>query len=128
MEYKGISFPFRLSEKGGVATTVANINSVPHIIESIQQILTTKRLERCMEYHIYSDLDTFVFEENDESTRSLLKYEIEQALRLETRIEVQDIEITSKDNKLFAFIQFTVPEFDNKDFSTEIEVGNIWVL
>lgn len=125
MEYRGISFPFRLSEKGGVATTVANINSVPHIIESIQQILSTRRLERCMEYHIYSDLDTFIFEDTDESTKSLLKYEIEQALKLETRIEVQNVEVTSKDNKIIAVISFIVPEFDNKDFSTEIEVGTL---
>lgn len=125
MEYKGISFPFRLSDKGGVVTTVANMNSVPHIVESIQQILTTRRLERCMEYHIYSDIDTLIFENNDESTRSLLKYEIEQALTLEKRIEVQDIDVYSEDNKLMANIHFTVPEFDNKDYYTEVEVGSI---
>lgn len=123
MQYTGISFPFRLNAKGGVMTSSADINSVPHIVESIKQILGTHKLERCMEYHIYSDLDTFIFTPNDTSARMLLKYEIESALKLETRIEVQQVNVTNEDNKLIANIFFIVPEFDNKSFYVDVEVG-----
>lgn len=123
MQYMGISFPFRLSSKGGVTTSTADINAVPHIIESIKQILGTHRLERCMEYHIYSDLDTFVFSPNDTSSKTLLQYEIESALKLETRIEVQQVDVTNDDNKLIAHLIFTVPEFDNKSYYVDVEVS-----
>lgn len=122
MEYKGISFPFRLNSKGGIATSVANVQDTTHIVESMRQILSTSRMERCMEYHIYSDLDTHLFSNIDRSSQTLLKYQIEQALRLETRIEVQDISIYSEGSKLMAKIHFTVPEFDN-DYYTDLEVG-----
>ena len=74
--YTGISFPFRIGVKGGVVTSTTSTREVPHIIESMKQILRTFKYERTMEYHIYSEVDTDIFEPNDISTHTLLQYQI----------------------------------------------------
>lgn len=120
-KYTGISFPFRLSSKGGVALSSTSVSEVPHISESIRQILGTHRFERCMEYHIYSDIDTFVFEPTDVGTQTLLKYQIEKALALEERITVTDVSVFSDENKLYANITYYIPEYGNS-YSTLVEI------
>ena len=57
-KYTGISFPFRIGTKGGVVMSSTSPTEVPHIVESIKQILTTAFLERTMESGFYSDLMT----------------------------------------------------------------------
>ena len=49
----GVSFPFRIGVKGGIAMSGTNVNSARHIEESIQQILSTRRGERVMETFFY---------------------------------------------------------------------------
>lgn len=122
-DYTGISFPFRIGNKGGVAMSTTNSESVPHIIEAIKQILLTRPRERSMEYHFKSDIDTDIFEPNDESTRTLIEYQIREALKqLEDRIEVKSVNIRSEDEKIYANITFEVFKY-NKEFNTELEVG-----
>lgn len=122
-DYTGISFPFRIGNKGGVAMSSASPEGVPHIIEAMKQILLTRPKERGMEYHFKSDIDTDIFEVNDESTRTLLEYQVKEALKeLEDRIEVKSVNISSKDECIYASIVFTVLKY-NKTFSTEMKVG-----
>lgn len=122
-DYTGISFPFRIGNKGGVAMSSASPEGVPHIIEAMKQILLTRPKERGMEYHFKSDIDTDIFEVNDESTRTLLEYQVKEALKeLEDRIEVKSVNISSKDECIYASIIFTVLKY-NKTFSTEMKVG-----
>ena len=121
--YTGISFPFRIGVKGGVVTSTTSTREVPHIIESMKQILRTFKYERTMEYHIYSEIDTDIFEPNDVSTHTLLQYQIQDALtRLEPRIEVLDVEVSSSDSTIYATIRFKVLPYDT-EYTSKLKVG-----
>lgn len=123
--FTGISFPFRIGVKGGVVTSTTSVTDVQHIVEAMTQILLTHPKERSMEFHFKSDIDTDIFEPNDASTRTLLAYQVEEALReLEDRIEVNSVEITSEDEKIFAVINFTVLAY-NTVHTTKIKVGDL---
>ena len=123
--YKGISFPFRIGIKGGVVTSTTNVRDIPHIIEAMTQILSTSRFERCMEFHIYSEVDTNIFEVNDESCHALLAYQVKDALSaLEDRIQVQKVTITSEENTIYADITFSVTSYYDKTYNTKIKVGD----
>lgn len=121
--YTGISFPFRIGVKGGIVISSTNEREVPHIIESMKQILGTFKYERTMEHHIYSEIDSEVFEPNDLSTHTLLQYQIKDALkRLEPRVEVLGVTITSEDNTVFATIRFKANPYD-KEYTSKLKVG-----
>lgn len=121
--YTGISFPFRIGVKGGVVTSTTSTREVPHIIESMKQILRTFKYERTMEFEVYSDLDTDIFEPNDVSTHTLLEYQIEDALqRLEPRIEVISVDITSENSSIYATIHFKVLSYDT-EYTSKMKVG-----
>ena len=122
--YTGVSFPFRIGVRGGVATSTTSTREVPHIIESMNQILRTFRYERTMEFHVYSEIDTDIFEPNDTSTHTLLEYQIKDALtRLEPRIEVKKIEIEGVDNLIYATITFKAIPYDTYH-TTRLKVGD----
>lgn len=98
--YKGISFPFRIGNKGGIVMSEVNSITATHIEESIEQILLTYRGERSMELHFGSELDTFIFEPNDIATHNLIKYQIVEALKLhEPRITVDKDSITLSEDE-----------------------------
>lgn len=121
--FTGISFPFRIGVKGGVVTSTTSVMDVQHIIEAMTQILLTRPMERSMEYHFKSDFDTSLFEPNDVSIRTLLSYQITEALReLEDRISVDKVTITSEDSSVIAVIQFKVLAY-NTSHTASIKVG-----
>ena len=121
--FTGISFPFRIGVKGGVVTSTTSVMDVQHIIEAMTQILLTRPMERCMEYHFKSDFDSSLFEPNDISIRTLLSYQITEALReLEDRIKVDKVTITSQDSSVIAEIKFTVLAY-NTSHTANIKVG-----
>lgn len=123
--FTGISFPFRIGIRGGVALSTTSVQDVPHIIEAMEQILLTRPNERCMEYDFKSDIDTDIFEPTDESTYTLLEYQVKEALRqLEDRIKVNSVDITSRDNTIYAQINFTVLVYDST-YTAEIKVGEL---
>ena len=101
-------------------------NTLQHIEESIQQILLTKPRERKMEYHFKSDLDTSIYEPNDSSARSLIEYQIRQALtELEDRVTVTSVTVTSKDSSIYATIQYKVNVYIDAQFTYTAKVGEI---
>ena len=125
--FTGISFPFRIGVKGGVVTSTTNVREVPHIIEAMNQILRTRPMERCMEYHFKSDVDSNIFEPNDTSTQTLIAYQIKEALReLEDRISVDSVDITPEGSLVIAEIKFTVLAY-NSTHTTNIKVGDLSV-
>lgn len=122
----GISFPFRIGVKGGVVLSTTTNNSVPHIEESIEQIIRTHLYERVMETHCYSSVETFVFSEIGESEKSLMRYAIVDALTLQDlRIEVKPENVTfeqsDKRGFLFVHINYKVKALDSS-FNTTIEI------
>lgn len=124
-EFKGISFPFRIGVKGGVEMSSTRVSDVTHIVESMEQIVRTKPMERCMEYHIKSDIDTLIFSPNDASVRTLIAYEVETALaELEDRIEVKSVEVYSSENLVYANVTFKVLAYDST-YSAQLKVGEM---
>lgn len=123
--FTGISFPFRINENGGVAMSTTSSTEATHIVEAVNQILLTRPGERCMEYHFKSDVDFSVFTANDRSARSLVEYQIRQALKtLEDRIEVSSVNVISEDNKIIAHVTFKVIKYGTT-YTTKAEVGDL---
>ena len=122
--YTGISFPFRLGVRGGIAMSDTSVDNIPHIYEAIQQILQTSEFERTMEHGVYSEVDSVVFEPNDTSTHTLLKYQIQKALeKLEPRVEIKGIEITSDKRSIFANLSVFAKEY-NAIYTITVKVGD----
>ena len=123
--FKGLSFPFRVSGTGGVEMSTTSVSDISHITEAIEQILLTRPRERKMEYHFKSDLDTLIFEPNDESLKSLMVYHVEEALKeLEDRIDVSDVDIISEDNTIYVIITFRVLVYDTV-YTKKRKVGDV---
>ena len=123
--FTGISFPFRIGVKGGVVTSTTSVMDAQHIIEAMTQILGTRPMERGMEYHFKSEIDSSIFEPNNISIKTLLKYQITEALvELEDRISVDSIDVTLEDSSVIAVINFTVLAY-NTSHTTKIKVGDL---
>ena len=122
--FTGISFPFRIGVKGGVVTSTTSVMDVQHIVEAMTQILCTRPMERCMEYHFKSEIDSSVFEPNDISIKTLLAYQVKEALtELEDRITVDSVDVTSEGSSVIAVITYTVLAY-NTSHTTNIKVGD----
>lgn len=125
--FTGISFPFRIGVKGGVVLSTTSVSDAQHIIEAMEQILRTRPLERCMEYHFKSDVDSDIFDPNDASCRTLIAYQVNEALReLEDRVKVNSVEVTSSGSSVFAKIHFVILAY-NTAYTTNIKVGDLSV-
>ena len=126
-DYTGVSFPIRLNSKGGLMLSSLNENSVAHVEESMLQILLTYRMERTMETHFHSDIDSFVFTTIDETEETLLKYFIVEALKLEPRVLVtpDSIEITETgEDTLKVHITYTLVDFGTENvFDLDLKGG-----
>lgn len=127
--FTGVSFPFRLNARGGIKMSTTSPVDFSHIEESIHQILRTNIGERIMELQFGSMLSTHIFDTSDDSSSSLIKYEIVEALhQYEPRIEIstEDIEIvpdsSTEENKLYITIQYKVIKY-NKDSITNVIIG-----
>ena len=125
--FTGISFPFRIGVKGGVVTSTTGVSNIQHIIEAMTQILRTNSMERCMEYHFKSDIDTDIFEPNDASSRTMVAYQVKEALReLEDRISVKSVDVVSEGSAIIAVIRFTVLAYNTVHLAN-IKVGDLSV-
>ena len=94
-EVKGVSFPFRIGGRGGVAMSGSSITGQQHLKENIMSIVGTKEFERVMNPLFgLEDLDIF-FADLNESTKSMASFKIREKLsELEDRVEIVNIVIT----------------------------------
>lgn len=129
--FKGISYPFRISNRGGVVMSTTSKNDPTHIAESIQQIFNTNFLERPMEAEIYSSVTSLLFEPNDIALQQVLKSRIVSDLeRLEERIECDEdsvefeVEIEDDVEYLYAYITYKIIKY-NTYYTSKIKVGEI---
>ena len=125
--FKGISFPFRVGNKGGVVLSDTNYNEVPHIEESIEQIITTRKGERVMEPYVGCDLDTFIFEPNEPATHNIIKYQICEALKEQEgriKVDMENIHLFADDNSIFAEITYTIIQF-NTNHTYTFRIGGL---
>ena len=130
--FTGISYPFRVSNRGGVVMSTTSKNDPTHIAESIQQIFITNFLERPMESDIYTSVTSLLFEPNDISLQQVLKSRIVADLeRLETRVKCLEdnieFEVETDDNGieyLYAYITYNITRY-NTYYTSKIKVGEI---
>lgn len=129
--FTGLSFPLRLSNRGGLAMSSTSPIDFSHIEESIIQILCTSIGERVVELYFGSQISTHIFDPTDSSSYSLIKHEIVEALsKFEPRIEVDtsDINLTGKldevtgKNFLHITIQYKVIKY-NRNGVVEVDLG-----
>ncbi len=100
MNYKGISFPFRIDGRGGVANSELTYTQLERIKESIYQILLTYPGERVMEPEFGCRLRDFIFENAmDATVKTMIRFEVERAItRWEPRIQINNIAISFIDD------------------------------
>ena len=129
--FTGISYPFRISKRGGCVTSTTSRTDPTHIAESIQQIFNTNYLERPMEAEIYTTVTSLLFEPNDIALQQILKSRIVDDLeRLERRVECDESGIefeVSEENGvefLYANITYKIIKY-NTFFTSKIKVGEV---
>lgn len=129
--FTGISYPFRVSNRGGCVMSTTSRTDPTHIAESIQQIFNTNFLERPMESEVYTTVTSLLFEPNDIALQQVLKMRIVEDLeRLEERIECNedgiefDVEVEGDVEYLYAVISYKIIKY-NTYFTSKIKVGEI---
>ena len=129
--FTGISYPFRISNRGGVVMSTTSKTDPTHLAESIQQILNTEFLERPMESQIYTTVTPLLFEPNDVSLQQILKSRIvDDISRLEERVECDEDDITFEvvsENGveyLYASITYKIIRY-NTYYTSKIKVGEV---
>lgn len=127
--YTGISFPFRIGKQGGVVMSSTSQYNARHIEESVTQILNTHYLERPMESEIFSQLDSDIFEPNNEDLQTIMRAQIVEDLRrLEPRIELSgsditfDVEEDGGSELLYANVPFVVVDYET-EHTVKVKVG-----
>ena len=127
--YTGISYPFRVSNRGGCVMSTTSKTDPTHIAESIQQIFNTNRLERPMEAEIYTTISTLLFEPNDLTLQQVLKSQIVEDLeRLEKRVECDEegiefeVDVENGVEVLYAIITYKIIKY-NTYYTSKIRVG-----
>lgn len=130
--YNGISYPFRINSKGGVAMSKTSRSDSSHIRESIEQVFKTNFLERPMEGgDIYTSVSMLLFEPNNMALQSVLRARIVDDLtRLDDRIEIQDegvvftVRESDISNEVYIQLTYRIKKF-NTYYTSEIRIGDI---
>ena len=129
--FTGISFPFRISNRGGVVMSTTSAHDSTHIEESLRQIFSTNFLERPMESSIYTTVSSLLFEPNDIALQQVLKNRIVQdIMRLEERVECEEdgiefvVEVEEDIEYLYAMITYKIIKY-NTYYTSKIKVGEI---
>ena len=129
--FTGLSYPFRINSQGGAVVSTTSSDDTSHIEDSIKQILGTYESERPMEMDIYSNVDTALFEPNDEALQAVLKSRMVDDLeRLEERVTCSEddieftIEIEDDVEFLYANLTYTIIKY-NTSYTSKVKVGEI---
>ena len=129
--FTGISYPFRVNNRGGVSMSTTSATDPTHIAESIKQIFNTSFLERPMESDIYTTVTSLLFEPNDEALQAVLKSRMVDDLeRLEDRVTCSEddieftIEIEDDVEFLYANLTYTIIKY-NTSYTSKVKVGEI---
>lgn len=129
--FTGISYPFRISNRGGCVMSTTSRTDPTHIAESIQQIFNTNFLERPMESEIYTSVTALLYEPNDIALQQVLKTRIVDDLeRLEERIECDEegiefkVEVEDDVEYLYAYITYNIIKY-NTYYTSKVKVGEV---
>ena len=120
----GISYPFRLSIRGGAQTSETQPYDMTHINEEIEQALRTEPFERFMEYKLGSQLSEALFENIDASTIGLIKLYVKDTLNKDSRLRVSlnDVKVDIVEGStIILHINYYFKEYNAK-FSTVVTI------
>lgn len=109
MNYRRVSFPFRLNNLGGVSTTQQG--TINHIEENITQILTTLKGERAMLPNYGCEVDFSLFENIETPLYNILVREvIESITSQEPQVDIvpENVNIISENNTVVVNIRYTL--------------------
>lgn len=109
MNYRRVSFPFRLNNLGGVSTTQQG--TINHIEENITQILTTLKGERAMLPNYGCEVDFSLFENIETPLYNILVREvIESITSQEPQVDIvpENVNIISENNTVVVNIHYTL--------------------
>lgn len=121
--FTGISFPFRIGVKGGVVMSSADDLQANHITESLIQLLGTAPKERTMEYGVYCDIPSHLFDLNDEALGSFIESRIRDALkRCENRVSISSLNVVRKENLVFVDLRYIFIPY-NQEYTALMKVG-----
>jgi phage baseplate assembly protein W len=104
---KGIRFPFRINENGGVDLS----SGEEHLAEGLRHLVSTRIGERVMRRDYGSRIYEVPFDPNDESAFAFLRQFVLKAARTwERRLVVQDVTMTIdyKENLLRLKVPFLI--------------------
>ena len=121
-EYKGISFPFRIGGRGGVAMSGKTITGQQHLKEALQILLGTNEFERGMRpYYGLEDLG-ILFAELNETTKSMVAFKVtEKIQQFEPRVTVVSVNVQEElqiDGSRAYIIDVTYTETDTGNTET----------
>lgn len=130
--FTGISYPFRISSRGGIASSTTSAFDAKHIEEAIRQIVGTMYGERIMEdFGTKTAPSLFDMAIDVSPVVAVLRMRIEQALaEYESRVEVEDIAITPEEddekNSFFAVtISIYVKQYQLRHTIEGIKLGGV---
>ena len=109
MNYRRVSFPFRLNNLGGVSTTQQG--TINHIEENITQILTTLKGERAVLPNYGCEVDFSLFENIETPLYNILVREvIESITSQEPQVDIvpENVNIISENNTVVVNIRYTL--------------------
>lgn len=125
---RGISFPFRIGIRGGVAMSEDSYTALPHLHEALQQVIGTSVGERPMLPEFGSEVDTSIFETDSQSSRTMLEFQVKGAIEAHLKDIVNLHEVTSffEGSVVSVNIKYSSREFaTQKEFENIIKVGDI---
>lgn len=132
--FTGISYPFRITNRGGVAMSTTGVDNPQHIVESIIQIFSTNYLERPMEGgEVHNTIFPHIFDPDDIALQQVLRTQMVRDLeRLEPRVkcEPSDIEFVvevDRDTKiryLYALMTVTIIKYSTT-YTARIRMGEV---
>lgn len=124
-ELVGLKFPFQINSKGGVSLVKQEKNNSDLFDGKLEQLLGTNKGDRVMECDVFAELDTFLFESTDLTTKTLLEYQVKQCiLQNMPEITVVSVDVYSVDNSLVANIIYQDKVYGTTKTS-QVKVGDM---
>lgn len=124
-ELVGLKFPFQVNEKGGISLVKQTKEDTSLFDGKLEQLLGTGKGDRTMECNVFSELDTFIFEPTDTTTKTLLEYQIKDAiLKNIPEITVSSISIYTYKNSIIANIIYKDNLYGTTNTS-QVRVGDM---
>ena len=119
----GLSFPFQINSKGGLSLVEQSRGDNTIFENKLAVLLNTNKGERTMECDVFANLDVYLFNPNNTSTRTLIEYQIKEAVRKHIpEIELVSCNIQSVGKVVWAVLEYKVRAYETTN-TASLKVG-----